>query len=182
MTKTPLQLQRWQSLGTEQRQRLLALHIPPEQVEFAGTTAQAVAVCEAGSADEVAGLALLDADVPIGFVLLVRGSKLPDWAPHGGAALRAMRIDHREQGKGHGKAALALVTAWLCEHWPSCRTLALSVDDGNAAARRVYQAAGFTEYAEPRAGRIGLVRYLSKAIELAPNGQVPAASTVLPHA
>jgi ribosomal protein S18 acetylase RimI-like enzyme len=179
-TKTPLQLQAWQSLGIEQRQRLLALHIPPEQVEFAGTTAQAVAVCEGASADEVAGLALLDADVPIGFVLLVRGAQLPDWAPHGGAALRAMRIDHREQGKGHGKAALALVAGWLCEHWPSCRTLALSVDDGNAAARRTYQAAGFTEYAEPRAGRIGLVRYLSKAIELAPNGQVPAASTLTP--
>lgn len=180
MTASTLSLQRWQSLATTQRQRLLALHIPPEQVEFAGTTAQAVAVCEAGSADEVAGLAMLDGAEPIGFVLLVRGAQLPDWAPHSGAALRAMRIDHREQGKGHGKAALALVAAWLCEHWPSCRTLALCVDDENVAARRAYQAAGFTEYADPSAGRIGLVRYLSKAVESAPHGQVPAASTLPP--
>lgn len=49
MTKTPLQLQAWQTLGTEQRQRLLAL---------------------------------LDADMPIGFVLLVRGALLPHVRGH----------------------------------------------------------------------------------------------------
>ena len=75
-----------------------------------------------------------------------------------------MRIDSREQGKGHGKHALALVEAWLGEHWAVCPLLALCVDDQNLAARRAYEVAGFTEYAEPRAGRIGLVRYLLRSL------------------
>lgn len=161
MTHTTLQLRRWQSLTGEQRKRVLALNISPEQIEFAGTTAQAVSVCEDASLDEVAGLAILKSESPIGFVLLSQGAQLPDWSPAGSAALRAMRIDSREQGKGHGKASLAQVVAWVSEHWASCRTLALCVDDQNLAARRAYHAVGFTEYAEPKAGRIGLVRYLS---------------------
>ncbi len=160
MTDTSLQLQRWQSLTSEQRESVLALHISPEQIEFAGTTAQAVSACEGASPDEVTGLAILESEIPIGFVLLSRGARLPDWAPAGSAALRAMRIDRREQGKGHGQASLAQVAAWVRAYWGVCKTLALCVDDQNLAARRAYQAAGFTEYAEPKAGRIGLVRYL----------------------
>ena len=158
MTPTRLQLQRWQALTSEQQQSVLALHIPPEQIEFAGTMAQAVAVGEGASPDEVAGLAVFQTEVPVGFVVLCRGSRLPEWAPTGAVALRAMRIDSREQGKGHGRHALALVEAWLGEHWPVCPLLALCVDDQNLAARRAYEVAGFTEYAEPKVGRIGLVR------------------------
>ncbi|NWF48062.1 GNAT family N-acetyltransferase [Hydrogenophaga sp. D2P1] len=164
MTPTRLQLQRWQALNSEQQQSVLALHIPPEQIEFAGTMAQAVAVGEGASLDEVAGLAVLHAEAQVGFVVLCRGSRLPAWAPTGAVALRAMRIDSREQGKGHGRHALALVETWLAEHWPVCPLLALCVDDQNLAARRAYEVAGFTEYAEPKAGRIGLVRYLSKSL------------------
>ena len=164
MTTAQLQLTRWQALTSDQQQSVLAFHISPEQIEFAGTMAQAVAVGEGASPDEVTGLAVLQAEMPVGFVVLCRGSRLPEWAPTGAAALRAMRIDSRAQGQGHGKAALALVETWLSEHWPVCRLLALCVDDQNLAARRAYQAAGFTEYTEPKAGRIGLVRYLSKSL------------------
>lgn len=167
MTPTRLQLQRWQALNSEQQQSVLALHIPPEQIEFAGTMAQAVAVGEGASLDEVAGLAVLHAEAPVGFVVLCRGSRLPAWAPTGAVALRAMRIDSREQGKGHGRHALALVETWLAEHWPVCPLLALCVDDQNLAARRAYEVAGFTEYTEPKAGRIGLVRYLAKPLAVA---------------
>ncbi len=75
---------------------------------------------------------------------------MPDWAPPGSAALTAMRVDLREQGKGHGKAALGLLTSWLLSHWPETRAVALLVDDANQAGRRAYAAAGFTEYTEPR--------------------------------
>jgi RimJ/RimL family protein N-acetyltransferase len=78
-----------------------------------------------------------------------------------------MRIDIREQGKGHGKAALALLDSWLRQYWPTSKTLALCVDEENQAGRRAYLAAGFAEYTEPRPGRIGLVRYLSKRLTAA---------------
>jgi RimJ/RimL family protein N-acetyltransferase len=80
-----------------------------------------------------------------------------------------MRIDSRQQGKGLGKAALALLDAWLRQHWPTSEILALRVDDGNHAGRRAYAAAGFAEYTEPKPGRIGVERYLSKPLATARN-------------
>jgi GNAT superfamily N-acetyltransferase len=161
---TALVLERWQSLDSEQRQAVLALPISAEQIEFAGEVDRAVAFCESSNEDQVAGLAVLRGRQPVGFVLVSRGVKRPDWAPDDAIALTAMRIDRREQGKGYGKAALALVDEWLSLHWPMNTTLALCVDDENTLARHAYAAAGYAEYTQPRPGRIGIVRYLSKTL------------------
>jgi catechol 2,3-dioxygenase-like lactoylglutathione lyase family enzyme/RimJ/RimL family protein N-acetyltransferase len=157
-------LTRWQSLDSNQRQAVLTLQIPQEQIEFAGTVERAIAASESAAEDEVAGLAILQGTRPVGFVVVSRGSKQPDWAPDGSVALTAMRIDSREQGKGLGKAALAQLDKWLQEHWPTSELLALCVDDENYAGRRAYAAAGFAEYMAPKQGRIGIVRYLSKRL------------------
>ena len=167
MSALPILLERWQLLGPEQRDAVLQLHIPAEQVEFAGSIERAVAACEAGTPLEVAGLAILQGQRVVGFVVLSRGSKLPSWAPPESAALTAMRIDSREQGKGLGKASLALATSWLRRHWSDTATLALCVDEHNNAGRRAYAAAGFSEYTEPKPGRIGVVRYLSMSLHSA---------------
>jgi RimJ/RimL family protein N-acetyltransferase len=164
MPLSSIALVRWQSLDSQQRQAVLTLQIPKEQIEFAGTVERAVAACESAAEDEVAGLAILQGWRPVGFVVVSRGSKQPAWAPDGSTALTAMRIDTREQGKGLGKAALAALDAWLREYWPTSEILALSVDEENHAGRRAYAAAGFTEYTEPKPGRIGVVRYLSKRV------------------
>jgi GNAT superfamily N-acetyltransferase len=157
-------LARWQLLNGHQRRAVQELHIPQEQIEYAGTIERAVAACEAASEDETAGLAILLGTHPVGFVMVSLGSKKPAWAPVGSVALTAMRIDSREQGKGLGKAALAALDAWLWEHWPESDTLALCVDAVNHAGRRAYSAAGFLDYTEPKPGRIGIVHYLSKHI------------------
>jgi RimJ/RimL family protein N-acetyltransferase len=168
MHTSSLALERWQVLDTAQRLAVQALQIPQAQIEFAGSVERAVAACESASEDEVAGLAILQGAHPVGFVVLSRGSKQPAWAPGGSVALTAMRIDSREQGKGLGKAALGLLDAWLGQHWPTADTLALCVDEENHAGRRAYAAAGFAEYTEPKLGRIGVVRYLSKRLAAAP--------------
>lgn len=160
-----LSLERWQSLDSLQRQGVLALHVSDEQLEFCGSVERAVSVCESAKLDEVAGLAVLRGRHPVGFFVLSRGAKLPDWAPHGAVALTAMRIDSRHQGQGFGKVAMALLAVWVAHHWPTNAILALCVDDENVAGRRAYAAAGFVEYAEPRQGRIGIVRYLSKLLD-----------------
>ena len=108
MTTAPLQRTRWQLLTSEQRRSVLALQIAPERIEFAGTMAQALAVGEGASPDCVAGLAVFQAEAPVGFVVLCRCSRQSEWAPTGAVALRAIRIDSREQGRGHGKRALDL--------------------------------------------------------------------------
>lgn len=162
MTQSTIALVRWQLLDSHQREEVQTLQISQQQIEFAGTIERAIAACEAASEDEVAGLAILHCGRPVGFVVVSRGSKQPAWALGGSVALTAMRIDSREQGQGLGKAALSLLDVWLRDHWPSSSTLALCVDDENHAGRRAYAAAGFSEYMEPQAGRIGVVRYLSK--------------------
>lgn len=162
-----LALERWQSLDAGRRKAVLALHIPPQQVEFAGSIERAIAACESASPEEVAGLALLEGAAVVGFVVLSRGSRRPVWAPPDAVALTAMRIDARQQGRGLGKASLALVAAWLRRHWPAQATLALCVDEENHAGRRAYAAAGFTEYQAPRPGRIGMVRYLARPLAAA---------------
>ena len=159
-----LALARWQSLDAGQREAVLALHIPPDQMEFAGSIERAVAACDTASPDEVAGLAILEADAVVGFVVLSRGPRSPDWAPPDAVALTAMRVDARQQGRGLGKASLAGVAAWLREHWPAQSVLALCVDEENHAGRRAYAAAGFAEYQAPRPGRIGMVRYLARPL------------------
>lgn len=164
MSPPSLQLQRWQDLAAAERQAVLNLQIATQQVEYAGSVDRAVASCEQGPAAEVAGLAILEGACVVGFVVLLRGSRRPDWAPPGAAALTAMRIDAARQGQGLGRRALAAVDDWLRRHWPEQPTLALSVDDGNQAGRKAYAAAGFAEYTEPKPGRIGLVRYLARPL------------------
>ena len=164
MSHPRLSLERWQSLSSAQQAAVRALQISPEQVEFAGTVERAVDACESASPEDVAGLAVLEGSEVVGFVVLSRGPKRPDWAPPGSVALTAMRVDYTKQGKGIGKSALSLSEVWLRAHWANEAVLALCVDESNQAGRRAYAAAGFTEYAEPKQGRFDVVRYLSKSL------------------
>lgn len=167
-----LRLERWQNLSHDQRQRVLNLALPASQVEYAGALAQALAIGEGASPDEVAELAILSGDTPVGFLVLCRGDRLPDGFPEGAAALRALRIDAGQQGRGLGKQALKRVSDWLLCQWPTSRLLALCVDDQNLAARRVYQTDGFEAFTCPRPGRIGLVHYLAKRLEAPQPGDI----------
>lgn len=169
-----LHLALWQSLAPAQRQQVLALQLLAAQQEFAGSIERAVAAVEDALPDEVAGLAMLRAGQVIGFEVLSRGNRRPDWAPEGAVALTAMRIAPELQGQGLGQAALGRVADWLDRHWPGHSALALCVDESNAAGRRAYAGAGFTEYTTPRPGRIGQVHYLSRPLGLAAGSPAPA--------
>jgi GNAT superfamily N-acetyltransferase len=159
-----LSLRDWQTLDASGLAALHALQIDPAQVEFAGTLERALASCAKGPPGEIAGLAIEQDGAVVGFVVLQHGSRRPDWAPEGAAAVSAMRIDRHRQGQGLGRAALAAVDDWLRRHWPAAKQVALSVDEGNAAGRRAYAQAGYVECAPPKPGRIGRVRFLAKAV------------------
>lgn len=159
-----LTLRDWQALDDAGLAALHALQIDPAQVEFAGTLERALASCAKGPPEDIVGLVIKHGGTVVGFVVLQRASRQPEWAPKGAAAVSAMRIDRHRQGQGLGRAALAAVDDWLRQHWPQVAQVALSVDDGNAAGRRAYALAGYTECAPARPGRIGLVRFLAKAL------------------
>ena len=54
--------------------------------------------------------------------------------------------------------------AWVAGHWPDCGALVLRVDEGNTAAIRAYEKAGWTEFGEQRVGRVGVERTLRLAL------------------
>jgi RimJ/RimL family protein N-acetyltransferase len=161
-----LSLIRWQALAPEVREAVRQIRIDQQQIEYAGTLEKAIASCESSAEEDVAGLAIILSSCPVGFVVLSRGSKRPKWAPSGAVALTAMRIALEQQGKGLGRQALLSVDRWIAANWSASEQIALCVDDQNEAGKRAYLRAGFTEYASPEQGRIGLVRYMSKPLLL----------------
>jgi GrpB-like predicted nucleotidyltransferase (UPF0157 family)/GNAT superfamily N-acetyltransferase len=189
MDVSSLHLVAWPGLTPDQQERVRGLSIPSAQIEFAGGIGQAVVAAEAADGESAVGLAVLDGRVPVGFLLLSRGVRRPDWAPEEAVALTAMRIDRSRQGQGLGQRALGLVDTWVAAHWPGSRRIALCVDDNNPAGRQAYARAGYAGFTAPGIGRIGAVHYLAKALPegdparagVAPPVVRPAAVTLLDH-
>lgn len=50
---------------------------------------------------------------------------------------------------------------WVAQAWPEAALMMLRVDDGNAAAIRAYEKAGWVDVGERRDGRVGLERTMS---------------------
>lgn len=157
-------LKRWQALSEAEQTAVLDLNVTEQQVEFAGTVSRSVQACVEDQINEIAGLAVIHEDRVVGFFLLKRGASAPVWGGPKAAVVSAMRIDVSQQGKGMGSAALKLLPSWVAEHWPGSVELTLSVDEKNHSARRAYTSAGFVDLGKREEGRIGWVRYMSKAI------------------
>lgn len=160
----PLTLRRHDSLEPHARTQLQSLRIDLQQLEYAGPIERALARCDEGPPEAIAGLAICLGDTVVGFVVLQRGLRCPPWAPAGAVALTAMRLDLDWQGQGLGPRALRAVDDWLRRHWPDPTVVALSVDEQNHAGRAAYRKAGFRDHGLPLAGRIGPVRVMVKPL------------------
>jgi ribosomal protein S18 acetylase RimI-like enzyme len=154
----------WQDLSPADQAAVLQLSVAEHQVEFAGAVEQAVAGCKADNAGNVVGLAVRANEQIVGFLVLKRGAAAPEWASPSAATVTAMRIGRDHQSKGLGSAALLALSNWITSKWPECESLSLSVDEGNAVGIRAYRRAGFHDQGTLVPGRIGYVRYMSKAI------------------
>ena len=151
----------WGALTAAERDAVLGLEISAEQREFAGDVGKSVAACEAANPAEVAGLAVRIGDGIVGWVVLKRGNAAPDWVAADAVVVSGLRIDARHQGRGLGGAALAALAEWVARQWPQAALLTLRVDDGNAAAIRAYEKAGWVEAGERHVGRVGVERTMS---------------------
>jgi RimJ/RimL family protein N-acetyltransferase len=160
-----LSLRQLRTLTNEQRSAVLSLQIDAQQIEYAGRTERIVESAESGNPDQVVGLAILEEETVVGFLVLKRQGSAPAWAPAGAAIVSGMRIDAAHQGRGIGSRALALSTSWLQSNWPDCKELALSVDEDNYRGIQAYVRAGLQDSGRREQGRIGWVRFMSRAIE-----------------
>ncbi len=76
----------------------------------------------------------------------------PDFALPGEPGLRGMLIGAQYQGRGHGKAAMAALPAYLRTALPGARSVVLTVNLRNGAARHVYLSGGWQDTAALHAG------------------------------
>ncbi|KTB69763.1 MULTISPECIES: GNAT family N-acetyltransferase [Pseudomonas] len=151
----------YHDLNASQRQQLEHLEVTQEQMQFSGDIYTALNTLLVNPNPNVCGFVLLGDDKPVGFFLLKRGDCLPNWAQETLAAtLHALQIDHREQGKGLGKACLQALPAALRLKWPDITHLMLSVDADNSAAIGLYAGQGWVDTGEAYRGRIGFERRL----------------------
>lgn len=155
-------LKPWKLLSSSEQEAVLRLSVSSQQVEFAGTVERSVESCRSDPGDQVVGLAILDGQRVVGFLVLKRGASAPSWANPAAATISAMRIDLACQGRGIGAAALRALPSWVAANWPESRLLVLSVDEGNQPARSAYAKAGFVDHGTREQGRIGWVRYMSR--------------------
>ncbi|RMU75090.1 GNAT family acetyltransferase [Pseudomonas syringae pv. apii] len=152
----------YHDLTAPQRQQLGYLEVTQEQIQFSGDIYTALNTLLVRPSPNICGFALLGDEKPAGFFLLKRDDCLPHWAQEDlTATLHALQIDHREQGKGLGKACLQALPAALRLKWPDITQLMLSVDADNSAAIGLYTGQGWTDTGEAYRGRIGFERRLT---------------------
>lgn len=126
------------------RERVLALAPLPEQEVFSGRAAQTLPVAEADPLRTPVAV-LLDGE-PVAFFVLDRGT--PEVDPSADLLLRAFFVDAGAQGRGVATAAVRALPAFVRQHLPGARSVVLSVNARNPAARAVYVRGGFVDTGE----------------------------------
>ena len=74
-------------------------------------------------------------EVAVGFCAVTNGGTT--------SSIGGFLVDSEYQGRGYGRAALALVVDETFRSQPKCRRILLTVREGNDPARRLYEGFGF---------------------------------------
>lgn len=121
------------------------LRVRPDQEQFAGTVAEALA--EPAERFDL-HMILKNAD-PIGIFKIDRQyARDYPFAAASDLGLRAVIMDHRVQGQGYGTAAMAALKTYLPTQYPKATNVVLTVNFRNRVAVHVYRQAGFVDTGE----------------------------------
>ena len=121
---------------------LRGVRVAEDQVMFSGQPSEVVDHPETGLDIHVI---LFDGRV-VGMFRIDRGyHRSYPFAPSDGLGLRTFLIDEQMQGRGIGKACCLLLQNYLSDRYKGARTVFLTVNLGNPAARQVYLTGGFID-------------------------------------
>jgi diamine N-acetyltransferase len=131
------------------------LKVAPEQERFVATVA--ISIAEAHFEPEHAWFrAIYAGATPVGFLQLWDDPVEPDYY------LWRFLIDHRYQGRGYGRRALALLVDHVRTR-PNARVLRLSYEPGEGSPADFYHKLGFVDTGEVMDGELVSVLDLAQA-------------------
>lgn len=130
----------YERLAPGDRARVAHLATAPGQERFTAHPATRLGTLREGEDP----WAVLWSGTVAGFLIIDRGyAGQYDFAWPGEPGLRSVLIDAARQGEGIGTAAMTGLRGLMATHYPEAKSLVLTVNAANPAARRVYAAAGF---------------------------------------
>ncbi len=129
----------------DDRDDVLQLGVSEEQLPFVGTLENVLASltpykdCHVIEADgQIVGFFIIDRNYPNQY----------EFADPTHIGFRAYLIDHRQQGKGYGKASMRALKEYLQTEYPTYPAVVLTVNCRNEIARKIYLQAGFVDHGE----------------------------------
>lgn len=96
-------------------------------------------------------------DEVVGFLMYV--SMAEDGMEPGSYAIYRFMVDHRQQGKGHGRTALDLALKEIAAR-PGAKSISISYKPDNAVAKALYASAGFVETEVDESGEMNALMTL----------------------
>lgn len=112
----------------------VSLNIAPDQVDFVASNLHSLAEAYAFPAFEPRAV-YVDGTM-VGFLMYGFGDQSHKWW------IVRLMINHAQQGKGYGRAAMRAVIA-LIRQQPNCHEIMISYAPSNIAAARLYESMGF---------------------------------------
>lgn len=119
------------------------LRVHPEQEGFVASNL--FSLVEVHFYPELVPQVIYDGDQMVGFLLYGYDQKEDSYW------VARLMIDHKQQGKGYGRAAMVHLLAML-RAIPGCRRIRISYEPHNARARGLYLSLGFVETGEELEG------------------------------
>ena len=123
------------------RDAVLRLAPRPEQEVFSGRADQTLPLAERDPARFP--YVLVEDGAPVAYLVLDATPSEAD--PSADLLLRGFFVDAAAQGRGVATRAVALMPAAVRQHHPAARSVVLTVNVRNSAARVVYLAGGFVD-------------------------------------
>lgn len=131
----------------------IALNVREEQDLFVASNLYSIAETQFGFDIDSEGhwtttaFGIYDNERMVGFAMIGKNVACQIAQGH----ISRLMIDAKQQGKGHGRAAMQLILAEF-ERDPQIRVVRISYTLDNIVARKLYASIGFTEIAAPKPG------------------------------
>jgi len=146
---------------------LCQFSLPEHQRRFTSLPNEVLKKLGDPPAEDKLPVVLLAADKPVAFFVLDRGERIARYTPNQNAVLlRALSVDHKEQGRGYGQAAMRLLPEFIRSRLPGVNEIALAVNARNEHARHVYLRAGFRDRGYRVMGVQGIQHILHLDLEI----------------